>query len=102
MDGLVIIRILWASEIASKSTYIPIFNYALIFGTGGSSNAVRYALKQLGIPHATVSRGNLVDFSYLSLTKEDIKQHNLLINTTPLGSLASIDECVNIPYTAIF
>ena len=79
----------------------PYFNYALIFGTGGSSNAVRYALKQLGIPHATVSRGNLVDFSYIDLTEEDIKEHNILINTTPLGSLASIDECVNIPYSAI-
>jgi shikimate dehydrogenase len=79
----------------------PHFNYALIFGTGGSANAVRYALKQLGILHSSVSRGPLADYSYSNLTADDIKEHNILINTTPLGGIFNLDACVDIPYSAI-
>jgi shikimate dehydrogenase len=84
-----------------KKKLSPLFNYALIFGTGGSSNAVRFALKELGVLHASVSRGPFADYSYKDLTPEDINDHTLLINTTPLGSAHLIDEYVDIPYKAI-
>ena len=74
---------------------------ALIFGTGGSSKAIKYALQQLGIQYSTVSRGPMAEYSYADLTEKDITGHSILINTTPLGSPAMEDECVSIPYHAI-
>lgn len=61
---------------------------ALILGTGGSSKAVREALKKLNIEFKTVSReeGN-ADYSYKALEKNPsvIEESQLIINTTPLG-----------------
>jgi shikimate dehydrogenase len=61
---------------------------AVILGTGGSSKAVREALKKLKINYETVSReeGN-GDHTYKSLEKNTsiISSANLIINTTPLG-----------------
>ena len=74
---------------------------ALIFGTGGSCKAVKYALEQLGIQYSTVSRGPMAEYSYTDLTEKEIAEHSILINTTPLGSPAMEDECVSIPYNAI-
>ena len=74
---------------------------ALIFGTGGSSLAVRYALIQMGIPYKSVSRGAAADFTYDDITPRIVHDHKLLINTTPLGMFPDIGTCVTIPYDAI-
>ena len=74
------------------------FQSALIFGTGGSSAAVKYALNQLGVLYSSVSRGKDGDYSYLDLDEETMRENSLLINTTPLGMSPKLDECVNIPY----
>lgn len=74
---------------------------ALIFGTGGSSLAVKYALSQMGLHFASVSRGNNAEFSYETLTPEDIAQHHILINTTPLGMNPQIAGAVPIAFDAI-
>ena len=74
------------------------FQSALIFGTGGSSAAVKYALNQLGVLYSSVSRGKDGDYSYLDLDEETLRENSLLINTTPLGMSPKLDECVNIPY----
>ena len=61
---------------------------ALILGTGGSSKAVRVALKKLNIPFKMVSRDkSLGDYTYEELEKEPsiTKTANLIINTSPLG-----------------
>jgi shikimate dehydrogenase len=61
---------------------------ALVLGTGGSSKAVREALKKLKINFNTVSRNaDQADYTYESLEadKEAFIKHNLIINTTPLG-----------------
>ena len=61
---------------------------ALILGSGGSSKAVRVALDNLHIQHEVVSREKTTGkFTYEDLNKNPaiIKQHNLIINTTPLG-----------------
>ncbi len=75
---------------------------ALVLGTGGSSGAVQYALQQLGIPYKLVSRqkGNEM-FLYEELTDEIIKEHTLIINTTPVGMFPHTDAAPDISYNAI-
>lgn len=74
---------------------------ALIFGSGGSSLAVRFALRKLGIDYKLISRGAGGDLTYSQLTNEIVAQHKILINTTPLGMYPNLDEAVNIPYEGI-
>ncbi|GAA3567943.1 shikimate dehydrogenase [Snuella lapsa] len=76
---------------------------ALILGTGGASKAIAYSLKKLGIDISYVSRkaSKGVDYTYTSLTENDIKSHQLIINCTPLGTFPNIDNCPDIPYKAI-
>ena len=73
---------------------------ALILGTGGSSAAVKYALKLLQIEYKLVSRNpegkNVI--SYDSLDEKLIKEHQIIINTTPLGMFPDILEYPDIPY----
>ncbi|MCK0110127.1 shikimate dehydrogenase [Flavobacteriaceae bacterium S0825] len=76
---------------------------ALILGTGGASKAIVYALKKLGIDYKYVSRkaaGNHV-FTYVTLTENDIKSYQIIINCTPLGTYPKTNECPDIPYDAI-
>jgi len=75
---------------------------ALILGTGGSSAAVAYALKILGINYIKVSRNPVKEvMSYDSLTKEVLSEYKLIINTTPLGMFPNVDAYPEIPYSAI-
>ncbi|CAH8294667.1 shikimate dehydrogenase [Mariniflexile fucanivorans] len=76
---------------------------ALILGTGGASKAIAYTFKELGIPYHYVSRKQSegISFTYDSITETDVKNHQIIINSTPLGTFPNIEECPNIPYTAI-
>ncbi|MDO5981812.1 shikimate dehydrogenase family protein [Flavivirga spongiicola] len=76
---------------------------ALILGTGGASKAIAYSLKKLGISYQYVSRKQSkgIGFTYHSLTEDDIKKHQIIINCTPLGTFPNIDDCPNIPYQSI-
>ena len=76
---------------------------ALILGTGGSSAAVAYALKKLGIKYKFVSRNpeNETVLSYNSINSEVLHKHKLIINTTPLGMHPNTSEFPNIIYDAI-
>ena len=77
---------------------------ALILGTGGASKAVSYVLKNLNIECLFVSRNpqNQQQISYISVTDEIIKNHTLIVNTTPLGTKGKLEnECPNIPFHAI-
>ena len=61
---------------------------ALVLGTGGSSKAVRQALRKLGVPFETVSRaeGNEQHtYDALMADPKIMESANLIINTTPLG-----------------
>jgi shikimate dehydrogenase len=75
---------------------------ALILGTGGASCAVRWVLGQKGIDYRMVSRtpgeGLL---TYADLTPETIREHRLIINTTPLGTSPDVEEKPPIPYDAL-
>jgi shikimate dehydrogenase len=81
----------------------PTHKSALILGTGGASKAIAYGLKDLNINFHYVSRNikNEVDFRYDSLTEDAIKQHQIIINCTPLGTFPNVDASPNIPYNSI-
>ncbi len=73
---------------------------ALILGTGGSSKAVRQALKKLKIGFKTVSRERTQgDYTYEDLESGNVlAQHKLIINTTPLGMNPDTKSFPPIPY----
>ncbi|MDY6799790.1 MAG: shikimate dehydrogenase [Bacteroidota bacterium] len=79
----------------------PYHSKALVLGTGGSSKAVQYALKQLNIKFLMVSRNpnkkNQVDYSML--TKELIAEYKIIINTTPVGMFPDVHQKPDIPYS---
>ena len=80
----------------------PHHTHALILGTGGASKAVDYALRQLGIETRFVSRTSRGDIlSYDDLTPELIRQHTIIVNTTPLGMHPKIHECPPLDYTQL-
>lgn len=72
---------------------------ALILGTGGSSKAVAFALEELGITSAFVSRDaakSSVTYDRLNATTFDNFQ--IVINCTPLGTSPYVAEFPPIPY----
>jgi shikimate dehydrogenase len=76
-------------------------NRALVLGTGGSSKAVSWVLRQRGIGFLYVSRkvsGEADQISYSDLDREIIESHSLIINSTPLGMYPKTGECPPIPY----
>jgi len=76
---------------------------ALILGTGGASKAIAFTLEEMGISYSYVSRklSEGVQFSYDTLKEKDIKNHQIIINSTPLGTFPNVEDCPNIPYQAI-
>jgi shikimate dehydrogenase len=39
--------------------------------------------------------------NYTQLNSDVVRSHQILINTTPLGTFPKVDTCVDIPYSAI-
>jgi len=81
----------------------PHHKKALILGTGGASKAIVYSLKELNIDYHYVSRHlkKGVDYTYETLTNEVIKQHQIIINCTPIGTFPNVEDCPNIPFNAV-
>ncbi len=75
---------------------------ALILGTGGASKAVAYALRKLGVDVQFVSRrpgpGHL---TYDDLNEHIMRQHALIVNTTPLGTWPDVELCPSLPWDFI-
>ncbi len=74
---------------------------ALILGTGGSSKAVSYVLKKLGIEYLFVSRtknSSLNVVGYDEVTSGIMLEYNIVINTTPVGMFPNITNSPNLPY----
>ena len=84
----------------SLEKWLPNINFnALVLGSGGSSNAICYALKKLNINYKIVSTSNPSYFSYEDIRNEEIySKYKLIINTTPLGMSPNIDSFPNIQY----
>jgi shikimate dehydrogenase len=75
---------------------------ALVLGSGGGSKAVEVALRDLGIGYWVVSRNPLGQgLTYDDLTPEVMRDHPLIINTTPLGTFPDEQECPPIPCQAL-
>lgn len=73
---------------------------ALVFGSGGSSLAVKYALGQLDIEFASVSRKKEEGFvPYEALSEEMVKDYLLWINCTPVGMFPDNYGKLPLPYT---
>lgn len=89
-------------ERSLKTVLKPGHKNALILGTGGSSKAVEYVLKQLHINYKSVSRKpSSQNLSYEQVTPGLITETNIIINTTPLGMYPNIVQAPDIPYHAI-
>jgi shikimate dehydrogenase len=75
---------------------------ALILGTGGASKAVAFGLRQLDIPFRFVSRNpEKGQLSYTEVNDRLLKQYQILVNCTPLGTYPGVDEAPSLPYGAL-
>ena len=82
-----------------KSLLKPHHQSALVLGTGGAAKAVSYSLRKLGLEVQLVSRRKSANtLVYEELTKNDLKNHKVIVNATPLGMYPNVDTCPDIPY----
>lgn len=72
---------------------------ALILGTGGASKAVQHVFGRYNIPFDIVSRTEgKGDYTYSELNSEVLAQHNLIVNTTPVGMSPDNDSAPDLCY----
>ncbi|MGQ0738442.1 MAG: shikimate dehydrogenase family protein [Bacteroidota bacterium] len=76
---------------------------ALVLGNGGAAAAVVFVLKKLGIDFTIVSRmpSSKSVLPYSAVTGQVIKEHSIIINTTPLGMYPDEGSSPGIPYQYI-
>lgn len=92
--------------IGFQKTLLPLLNSnvkkAAILGTGGSSKAVIYVLKKLGIEYTSVSRipskGNEINYEDIN---NIISSFQLIINTTPIGMFPNINDVLPLNFKDI-
>lgn len=78
---------------------MPHHTKAIVLGTGGAAKAVKFALNKLGINFTSVSRfPSDSTISYEMLTPVFIKEHTVIINTTPIGMYPHVNAAPPIPY----
>lgn len=69
---------------------------ALVLGTGGASKAVVQALKDLKIPYLMVSRTpeqeGQISYGDLKTNPRILEDHQLIVNTTPLGTYPNTEQ----------
>ena len=87
-------------ETALKSCWRGDEKGALILGTGGASKAISHVLNKLGISYFFVSRGKKNDqtISYQELDGKLMRDHELIINCSPLGTFPDVDAKPDLPY----
>jgi len=86
----------------SLQPYLNKITDALVLGTGGSSKAVCYVLKKLGIKVTLVSRDKKKGtVQYAELDKATIGTTQLIVNTTPLGMYPNTGTMPEIDYEAL-
>ncbi|MBK6619865.1 MAG: shikimate dehydrogenase [Saprospirales bacterium] len=72
---------------------------ALVLGNGGSSRAVQFVLRQMGLECTVVSRTPVEGMkTYADLDRQVMETHRLIIQTTPLGMSPQTESCAPIPY----
>ncbi len=83
---------------------LPHHKKALVLGTGGSSKAVQYVLRKLGIELLVVSRtGNLQAgfINYNMIDESVMHSYSVIINCSPVGMFPNDNNCPLIPYQFI-
>ncbi len=80
----------------------PFHTSALILGTGGSSKAVAYGLKKMGIEFDFVSRNpDEKELRYEDLNRDVLQHYKIIINTTPLGMFPDVADCTPLNFDFI-
>ncbi len=75
---------------------------ALILGSGGASQAIKYVLNQLQIDFQVVSREpGKGDITYAALDSKVVSNVHLIVNSTPLGMYPDVLSMPEIPIEAI-
>lgn len=75
---------------------------AIVFGTGGASKAVIYALRSIGVDPVQISRSpQNGQFSYDEVNEIMVRSCKLIVNTTPLGTAPNVDQCIDLPYQCL-
>jgi shikimate dehydrogenase len=75
---------------------------ALVLGTGGSSKAVCYVLKQFGLNVHLVSRERKQEIlTYSDIDPDRLSYTQLIVNTTPLGMFPDIGSMPDIDYRGL-
>ena len=75
---------------------------ALVLGKGGAAKAIIETLQDLGLETQYVSRRKEEDtITYEELTEKVMKEHLLIVNTTPLGMFPKIETYPEIPYNLL-
>lgn len=75
---------------------------ALVLGSGGASQAVKYVLEERGIPYMIVSREQSKgDITYDQLMREVMADNRLIINASPVGMYPHVDDAPAIPYNLL-
>jgi shikimate dehydrogenase len=86
-------------EASLKPLLKKFHNKALVLGSGGAARAVTFVLDKLNIDFKVVSRKSIrKQIKYSQLNQSMIKEHLLIINTTPLGMSPDVTSCPDIPY----
>jgi shikimate dehydrogenase len=82
---------------------LPHNTRALVLGSGGSGRTVACVLKERGIEVTTVSREpkSIKQIQYSSISEKLLKNHNLIVNASPVGMFPNVDNCPDIPYQYI-
>ncbi|NGM62335.1 shikimate dehydrogenase [Sphingobacterium sp. SGG-5] len=89
-------------EESLKPLLKPQHHKALVFGNGGAAKAVFYVLQKLNIPYLVVSRTKEKgDLTYSELGGDVLREHQILINCSPVGTFPKVDEAPDIPYDFI-
>ena len=76
---------------------------AIIFGTGGASKAIEYALKSIGVDVIFISRNpeGANEFAYKDVNDHMINACKLLVNCTPVGMYPFEDAFPDISYSCL-
>jgi shikimate dehydrogenase len=78
---------------------------ALVLGTGGAARSVAWALAKAGVRMLFVSRTpngpNQIGYHALEEFPEIIREHTLIVNTTPVGMYPHTNICPRIPFVNI-
>ena len=82
----------------------PHHTKALVLGTGGSSKAVQYVLKQLNVEYLLVSRDatNILNcINYNDINEQILLEYSVIINCTPIGMTPNENDTPAIPYNLL-